>query len=307
MTTTSVPARSIPLAAVAQGAVTTTLVGAAVPITGLLINYPVLGGLAIRYGGGALVLYVWLRRKGRRLPRPSPRDLLGLAGMIGPGMLGFNAVVLEAQRYAQPGFVAAMIGAAPLILALLVPAVHGRRPGLFVVIGALVVTAGEIVLSGGGSWHGPGLLLAALAVVGEVLFTVSGAGVARRLGVLETSVLACGLAAIIGAVSATVVGAAVGGPAAWPMPTPVEWIALLAVGAVTLSIGMVCWYSSVSTLGADRAGVLIGLMPVSGFAMSALLGTEPVTITALSGALLVGIGAATGLRPNRQPTAIPPR
>jgi len=95
---------------VAGGVLATTLVGVSVPVTGLLAHYPVLSGQAIRYGIGALALYAWLRRSGRRVPMPGWRDLLGLAGMVGPGMLGFNAAVLAAQRYAEPGFVAAMLG-----------------------------------------------------------------------------------------------------------------------------------------------------------------------------------------------------
>jgi drug/metabolite transporter (DMT)-like permease len=82
-------------------------------------------------------------------------------------MLGFNAAILAAQRYAEPGFVAAMIGGSPVFLALLVPAVRGRRPALFALVGACVVVAGVVVLSGGGSWHGPGLVLAALALAGR--------------------------------------------------------------------------------------------------------------------------------------------
>jgi hypothetical protein len=61
------------------------LVGASVPVTGLLAGYPVLSGQAIGYAVGAVVLYAWLVRNGRRVPRPGLRDLLGLAGMLGPG------------------------------------------------------------------------------------------------------------------------------------------------------------------------------------------------------------------------------
>jgi drug/metabolite transporter (DMT)-like permease len=281
------------MSAVASGALATTMVGASVPVTGLLAGYPVLSGQAIRYGIGAVVMYAWLRRGGGRLPRPGPKDLVGLAGMVGGGMLGFSAAVLEAQRYAQPGFVAAMIGGAPLVLVLVPPALRGRRPGMLALVGAATVTIGVVVLSGGGSWHGPGLALSALALVGEVMFTVSGVGVIRRLGVLETCVLSCGIAAASGAVLST----AFLGAAAWPMPSVVQLVALVALGAVLTAVGFRAWYSSVSVLGADRAGVLIGLIPVSGLVASVLLGAQPVTVSGVGGTLLVGIGCAVGLRP----------
>lgn len=278
--------------AVASGALAAVLVGGSVPVTGLLEHYPVLSGQAIRYGIGTVVLYVWLRWTGRRLPRPTSRDLVGIAGMVGLGMLGFNAVQLAAQRWATPGFVAAMLGGTPLFLALLAPALRGRRPALSALVGAVGVVTGVVVLSGGGSWHGPGLVLSLLVLLGEVMFTVSGAGVTKRLGVLETCVLACLAATVIGAVSSTVID----GRDAWPMPTGTEAVALLVLGLLVTAVAFCAWYTSVTVLGADRAGVLIGLMPLSGFAVSVLVGAQPVTVVGVGGALLVGAGCAIGLR-----------
>lgn len=288
MTVTIVATTRRPTAlAVSLGAAATVMVGASVPVTGLLAGYPVLSGQAIRYAIGAVALYAWLRRGGRRPPRIGLRDLLGLAGMVGPGMLGFNAAILAAQRYAEPGFVAAMIGMSPLALALM----SGQRR-LVTVVGAAVVGIGVVVLSGGGSWHGPGLLLSLLPPIGEVLFTVAGAGVVRRLGVLETCVLACGVAAVSGAVIST----AVHGWSAWPMPTSTETIALLVLGVLVTAVAFSSWYTCVSLLGAGRAGVLIGLIPVAGFVTSILLGAQPLTAAGIGGALLVGAGCAIGLR-----------
>lgn len=285
--------------AVALGTVATVLVGSSVPVTGLLAGYPVLSGQAVRYAIGAVALYVWLRSKGRRLPRIGWRDLVGLAGMVGPGMLGFNAAILAAQRYAEPGFVAAMIGISPLALALL----GGRRTPA-ALAGALIVGTGVVVLSGGGSWHGPGLLLSALPPIGEVLFTLAGASVVRKLGVLEACVLACGLAAVSGAVLST----AAHGGSAWPAPTGVQVAALLVLGILVTAVAFCAWYTCVSALGAGRAGVLIGLMPVAGFGASVLLGAQPVTTTGVVGAVLVGAGCALGLRVSarRSPSAARP-
>lgn len=291
--TTSVLVRRPRLArAVSGGVLATVLVGVSVPVTGLLAHYPVLSGQAIRYGIGALALYAWQRRSGRPLPRPGWRDLLGIAGMVGPGMLGFNAAVLTAQRYAEPGFIAAMLGGAPLLLALIVPLLQRRRPALTVLVGATGVVLGVVILSGGGSWHGPGLLLSALTLVGEVLFTVSGMGVTERLGVVETCVWACVLAAVIGAV----LSSALGGVTAWPVPTATDLVALLVLGILVTAVAFCGWYTCVSALGADRAGVLIGLMPVSGLVASVLMGAQPLTAVGILGTASVAVGCAIGLR-----------
>jgi drug/metabolite transporter (DMT)-like permease len=278
---------------VAGGVLATVLVGASVPVTGLLADYPLLSGQAIRYAIGAVALYWWLRRSGRRLSRPGWRDLLGLGGMVGAGMLGFNAALLTAQRYAEPGFVAAMLGGAPLVFVLLVSVLRRRRPALPVLLGAAGVVLGVVVLSGGGSWHGPGLVLSLLALVGEVVFTVAGMGVIGRLGMVEACVLACAIAAVSGAVLSSVVG----GAAAWRVPTLTEVVALLVLGILVTAVAFCGWYTCVSALGADRAGVLIGLMPVAGLVASVLLGAQPLTALGVVGALLVGAGCALGLRP----------
>ena len=77
----------------------------------MLQAYPLLTGQAMRYALGAVALLGWIRLRGGRLPVPGRRDWPALVGLVTTGMLGFNACVLYAQRYAEPGFVAAVLGA----------------------------------------------------------------------------------------------------------------------------------------------------------------------------------------------------
>lgn len=265
--------------AVAAGAAAATIVGASVPITGMLEGYPVLTGQAMRYALGAAVLLL----VARRLPMPSWRDILPLLGVVASGMLGFNALLIAAQQYAEPGFVAAVMGASPIALALL-----ARNRSLAAIVGAVVVAAGVIVLSGGGAWHGPGLVLALLTMAGEVCFTLFAVGVVRRLGVLGVATWTCLLAAVIGAVLGTFVGG-------WQVPDTRQTfaLALLAVLVTALAFGL--WYFAVNRLGSGRAGVLIGLMPVSGLVTSVALGAQEFTLVSAIGATTVALGCAIAL------------
>lgn len=276
--------------AVAMGATATSLVGLSVPVTGLLDGYPLLAGQAIRYAIGAVCLLGWLLASHRTVPVPSAKDLVGLGFMVGFGMLGFNAAILVGQRYATPGFVAAMLGASPLVLAIVAPALSGRRPAASALAGAVVVGLGVVVLSGGGSWHGPGLALALLVVVCESAFTLGGVGVVRRLGAVAASMWSCVFAAVGGGVVATVRGDG------WPAPTAGELTAILVLGVLVTAVGFAFWYTGVAILGADRAGVLTGLMPVAGLVAAVLLGRQPLTLAAAGGALIVAAGCAVGLR-----------
>ena len=276
--------------AVAMAATATSLVGLSVPVTGLLDGYPLLAGQALRYGIGALCLLGWLLATGRNVPVPTARDLVGLGLMVGFGMLGFNAAILVGQRYATPGFIAAMLGASPLVLAIIAPLVRGRRPSPYAVAGAVLVGLGVVVLSGGGSWHGPGLLLGLLVVVCESAFTLGGVGVVTRLGAVAASMWSCVFASVGGGVLATFWGGA------WQAPTAGELTAIVVLGVLVTTVGFAFWYTGVSVLGADRAGVLMGLMPVAGLVTAVLLGRQSLTLVAAGGTLVVAAGCALGLR-----------
>lgn len=288
VTTTPRVGRAVGLAATAS-----VLVGAAVPVTGLLDGYPVLSAQAVRYGIGAVLLLGWLLATGSRgsVPVPTAKDLVGLGVMVVFGMLGFNAAILMGQRYATPGFIAAMLGASPLVLAVAAPALRGRRPSPFAVGGAVVVGLGVVVLSGGGAWRGPGLVLALVVMACEVAFTLGGVGVVARLGAVAASMWSCVGAAVGGAVLATVLD----GAAAWPTPTATEVAAIVVLGSLVTAVAFGCWYTGVSVLGADRAGVLVGLMPVAGLVAAVVLGRQHPTLVAAGGALLVAAGCALGL------------
>ncbi|MBP2476398.1 drug/metabolite transporter (DMT)-like permease [Crossiella equi] len=264
------------------------LVGGAVPVNGLLADYPLLSSQAIRYAIGAVPLLAWLLWQGG-LPRVGLRDVLALLALAATGMVGFNLVIIEGQRYADPGFVAAVIGAAPLVVALVAPLAAGRRPRPLVVVGSLLVAAGVLVISGGGRWTAPGLGYALLAMLGEAGFTLFAVGVVRRIGAIATSAYACVAAAVGSAVLSPLVS-----DDPWPAPTGVEWLAMVVLGVLVTAVAFGLYYRCVSLIGPERAGVLPGLIPVAGLAVSVLLGREPLTLAAAAGALTVAAGCAVG-------------
>ncbi len=70
-------------------------------------------------------------------------------------------------------------------------------------------------------------------------------------------------------------------------------------GQVVTAVAFVCWYSSVSALGADRAGLLTGIAPISAALTGILtIGQVPAPLVWL-GMLVVICGLAVGFRPNR--------
>jgi len=129
----------------------------------------------------------------------------------------------------------------------------------------------------------------------EALFTLLAIGVLERLGPLATATWSCCAAGVGGAAVGTVADPS----GAWAWPDGRELIALGYLTVVVTAIAFLLWYSAVSVLGADRAGVLVGLMPVSGLAVSLLLGMQDFRFSQLIGVALVSSGVVIGLRRKR--------
>jgi drug/metabolite transporter (DMT)-like permease len=253
----------------------------------MLQDYPLLTGQAVRYALSGLVLLAWTYARGQRPVLPKLGDVPALLAIVAFGMLGFNAAVLHAQLYAEPGFVAAMLGGAPVVLAL-----ASRKRSAVTVAGAGIVALGVVLVSGGGAWHGPGLLLAASALTGEAAFTLFAVSVVRRLGGVAVATWSCLVAGVVGAVVGTFAGG-------WQVPTVREGVALVGLAVVVTAVAFGLWYFAVGRLGADRAGILIGLMPISGLVVSIALGAQEFKLLGLAGAAVVAIGCVVGLSAGR--------
>ncbi|WP_344872985.1 DMT family transporter [Allokutzneria multivorans] len=284
---------------VLAGVATAVLLGSMVPVTALLAHYPLFPAQAIRYAIAALLLLTFMVLRRRPLPRPSVRDVLALIATAVTGMVGFSAAVLYAQDYAEGGFVAAVIGGSPLVVAIAAPLLVRQRPVAKAVSGAALVVLGVAILTGGGAWHGPGLVLALLAMLGEASFTLFAVGAIARLGVVAVSAYSCVVAAIGSAF--------IGLWSSWPMPTGAELFAILFLAVMVTAVAFVVWYYCVSVLGAANAAVMVGLVPVFGLLATVALGRQEFTAVAVLGALVVATGCVVGLRTSRTPSDVSDR
>jgi drug/metabolite transporter (DMT)-like permease len=80
-----------------------------------------------------------------------------------------------------------------------------------------------------------------------------------------------------------------------PAATATELVAIVYL-ALVLTVGaFIAWYSAVGRLGVDRAGLFVGLVPVSALVGGVLLGTGTLSAAGLAGTLLVGTGVALGI------------
>ncbi|MBN6543667.1 EamA family transporter [Actinacidiphila bryophytorum] len=277
------------------------LVGASFTAGGALVDYPHAGGQAVRYGLACLLLAFPAGRAGgwARLRALRPRQWALAAGVAAVGMVGFNLSVLAAERTAQPAVPGVLVGCAPVVVAVLVPLAAGRRPGRAAVAGAAMVAAGAFVVQGWGGTDTAGLLWSVAALGGVVGFALLAAPLVAPLGPLLLSAAVCGLAAA----EAAVLGVARGGRAALRVPDAAEASALGWQAVVATVVGFVFWYAGMQRLGAERATLFSGLIPVSAALTAPLVALGTFGAAQLAGSARVAAGVAVGAG-RRRPAGI---
>jgi drug/metabolite transporter (DMT)-like permease len=277
------------------------LVGSSVAASSLVAGYPILAGQAARYALGGAVLAALARK---RLPRPHPVQIPRLLALAATGLAGFNILLIGALREAEAASVGVIVGCVPLALALLGPVIEGRAPSGRVVVGALLVSAGAVVVQwSGGRMPPPGLALSLGALACEAAFSLLAVPLLATLGPVGVSTYAC-----VAAAAMLVAGAVlVDGSAAARLPTPQETAAFGYLAVVVTALAFVLWYSGVRRLGVARAGLFAGLVPVAALVTSAAVGAAALTLPRLAGTVAVGAGVTLGMNRRReQLTSQPP-
>ncbi|SEE19496.1 Permease of the drug/metabolite transporter (DMT) superfamily [Streptomyces sp. 2131.1] len=271
------------------------LVGASFTANSVLGDYPYAGGQALRYGLAALLLLPLIHREGEPRPTATLRGLTGrqwgrLALLAAVGMVGFNLAVLTAERSAEPAVPGVFVGCAPIVVAVLVPLLDGRRPTRPVLYAAALVAGGAFTVQGWGRTDLAGILCSVGALAGEVGFAVLAVPVLRPLGPKLLSATVCAIAAA----ESAVLGLVLDGGGFLRMPTGAETLALIWQAAVVTVIGFVCWYMGMQRIGAERATLFSGLIPVSAALTAPLVGTGSYGLAQAAGSCLVGVGVAIG-------------
>ncbi|RLV65187.1 integral membrane protein [Streptomyces sp. CBMAI 2042] len=271
------------------------LVGASFTANSVLGDYPYAGGQALRYGLAALLLLAALLRRG---PDPVAVPLRSLTGrhwmrlglLAAVGMVGFNLAILAAERTAEPAVPGVFVGCAPIVVGILVPLLENRRPSRVILYAAGLVAAGAFTVQGWGRTDLAGICWSVGALAGETGFAVLAVPVLRPLGPKLLAATVCAIAAV----QSTLLGLVMDGGAFLRVPTAAETTALLWQAVVVTVIGFVCWYIGLQRIGAERATLFSGLIPVSAALTAPLVGAGTYGLAQGAGSLLVGAGVALG-------------
>jgi drug/metabolite transporter (DMT)-like permease len=291
---TSAPSRGT-LLGVATGATAMVCVGGSVAVSSLLAGAPVFTAEAVRYGLACLILVTLAKITGRMLVMPSGIEWLWLAGIAVTGLVLFNLALVEGSGHAEPAVLGVAVACVPAVLAIIGPLLEGSRPEAKAIAAALVVTCGAGLVQGLGRADATGVAWAVVVFGCESAFTLLAIPVLKRHGPWGVSVHATWLATVMFAL----IGVVHEGPAAVTELTRSGWLAVGYLAVAVTAAAFVLWYSSVSRLGASRAGLLTGIAPVAAAGSGMLLGGPSPRPLVWAGMAAVAAGLALGLRKGR--------
>ena len=286
VTLTSAPVRSGALLAV--GAM--ICVGSSVAVSRSIIDAPLFTLQAVRYAVAAALLLGFAAVARRPLPRPRGVEWWWLGGVAATGLVLFNVAVVRGVAHAEPAVIGVAVAAVPLALAVAGPLLSRGRPAPVVVLGAVVVTAGAVLVQGGGRTDAAGIGWALVVMLCEIAFTLLAVPVLGRLGPWAVSLHAVWIAAV----ALAVLGLAVEGPRAVTTLGPVDLLAAAHLAVVVTALAFVLWYSAVGRLGPGRAGLFTGVVPVTAAAGGVLLGGPVPSGIVWLGTAVVAAGLVIG-------------
>lgn len=251
---------------------------------------PPLLTIAIRCGGGALILYTWLALRGQ-LERTTVAQwrVAAMAGVL--LFVGCHGVMAWAEQRVSSGQAALLLTSIPLGLVLLTALLERRRPSGRVLAGLAVGMLGIAVLTHG-SETASGSLTDRLALAGSGLFWAAGSLIARHGARPESAAQSTAMQLATGTVAVLLASAATGELSGWNTiditPRAVGALAFLIVCGTVLGFGAYTWLLRVTTPAA--VGTYAFVNPVVALVLAWMVGDESPSGRALIAAGLV-IGA----------------
>lgn len=185
---------------------------------------------------------------------------------------------------------AVAIACAPLALAIIGPLIEHRRPSGLLILAAGVVASGASLVIGFGRAAPVGLAWAMTVFASEAAFTLLAVPVLPVHRAWGVSVHTTWMAAVLFATLSLVVE----GPKALLRLDVPELLAVLYLVLAT-AVAFLCWFSCVGGLGAAKAGLLTGIVPVTAGLTGVLVGGPFPNPLSWFGVVVVGGGLAFGL------------
>ena len=259
----------------------------------------------LRFALAFTVLFFLTIRSEKRIPQISLKQfgfilLLGLTGVF-----TYNILFFKGLKIIDAGRAALIIALNPICICLLSAWFFKERLTILKIIGITISVSGALVVISRGDFNGivsGGLGLGEIYIFGCVLswasYSVIGKAVMKELSPL------------VAVTGSTLIGTILLLPPAFSEGlfnhilsfSGLDWAALFYLGFFGTVVGFVWYYEAIRIIGATRAGLFINFVPISAVILAFFFLNEPLTMSLLSGALLVSYGVYLTNLPTKQPT-----
>ncbi len=256
-----------------------------------------------RFVIASVLLVVVLFRFEGGLPRLSFRQALAVLALGATGIFAYNLCFFAGLTHIGAGRASLIIALNPVVIGVASVLVLGERmtrlrlSGTFLaLVGALVVISrgrmAELVSGGVGA----GELLILGCVLSWTLYSLIGRQSMRGLSPLA----AVTWSALAGTLLLALVALPQGGLGAALTLGFKSWLAVGYLGVFGTVVGFLWYFQGIQAIGPARAAVFINFVPVNGVLLATLILDEPLSLSLLTGGVLVLLGAWLAMAPPRR-------
>jgi drug/metabolite transporter (DMT)-like permease len=242
----------------------------------------------MRVLAAGLILFSWVALSGKRLW--VGRRTLGVLVVSGVLLwLGGNGLVSWAERRAESGYSALLIGALPLWVTIMESVIDRRMPTWRLVAALLIGLAGVAVLNGPVLLEGSSQdLYAAIALVGAAVSWGIGVIYQKRKAPVLDAEVSSGYQQLAGAFGLFLAAVATGEPGPEPIPEAwAAWAYLVVFGGV---IAFTSFIKALRLLPTSVVMTYAYVNPVVAVILGRLVLGEPITAWTVGGTLLIVLG-----------------
>lgn len=249
----------------------------------------------------AIAISVILHRAARGLSHPrmfftheplTRADILAMGGLGLVGHFAYQLCFVGGVARTSVANSSLIIGATPVLVALIGAALGRERVSAMHWIGAAVSAAGIWIVVGSGAALGGDHLTGDLLVLASVLcwtiYTVGASSLLKR----HSPLFVTGVSMAIGATLYVIVTLPQLGRVDWSLVSAWTWWALVFSSLLALCLSYLIWYGAVQKIGMARTSVYSNLVPVAAMSVATIWLGEPLTGRRLLGAALVLGGVA---------------
>lgn len=243
-----------------------------------------------RVGIGALAMLMFLRARGipRDVPRPMVPRFLILATLN--NVIPFTLFAWAETRVTSG--TAAILNAMTPVFTILIAGLVLRTETLTAlrVAGVLFGFAGVAALIGAGVLLGQDIWGQAACLLAAFTYGF-GVPYGRRLAGLEPSVIATGQL-VASALLMLPLVLIFDSPAGPPAMSAAGWASLVGLALLSTALAYLIFFRILARAGATNLALVTFLIPISSLLMGSVFLGEPITVAALAGVALIGIGLA---------------